>query len=138
MKLKIKRLTKTARLPQQAHCGDLYDIFADEEVYLDQGPKLVKTGLAFEIPKGYQIRLYNRSSNALTGVILANSVGVIDTSYRGEIKALFYSLYGDYVIHRGDKIMQMELVRINDIEFEEVQKLSESSRGVNGFGSTGK
>ena len=136
-KLKFKKLTENAYAPVQAHKGDLWDIRASETVCLTPYPKFVPTGLAFEIPEGCQLRIYNRSGNALKGVILANSVGVIDTLYRGEVKGLFYSTYGDYTINRGDKVMQMELVRISDIELEEVAELSETDRGTDGFGSTG-
>ena len=138
IKLKFKKLSENAYTPVRAHKGDLWDIKASETVNLNEYPKFVSTGLAFEIPEGYQIRIYNRSGNAKKGVILANSVGIIDTLYRGEVKALFYSVYGDYIIHKGDKILQMELVRINDIEFEETDELSDTERGTGGFGSTGK
>lgn len=138
MKLKIKKLTETAKLPRRSHIGDLYDLFADEDVYIDDKPKQVRTGLAMDIPEGFQVRLYNRSSLGQKGLILANSVGIIDTGYKGEIKALFYSLDGDYVIHKGDKILQMEIVALNEFDIEEVSELSNSERGTGGFGSTGK
>lgn len=138
-KLKYKKLTENAYAPEQAHKGDLWDIraSADVELLADMA-QLVPTGLAFEIPEGYQLRIYNRSGNALRGLILANSVGIIDTGYRGEVKGVFYSIYGDHIVHKGDKIMQMELVRLNDIELEEVEALSETDRGTGGFGSTGR
>lgn len=139
-KLGIKLLTPTAKMPTQAHKGDLWDIYADENVLIVDGEsKLVSTGIAFDIPEGYQIRLYNRSSGPLKNkLVLSNSVGIVDSSYRGEIKGQFFCIDRCHLIHKGDKIMQMEIVKINDIEFEQVEELSKTDRGANGFGSSGK
>ena len=140
MKLGIKLLTSTAKMPTQAHKGDLWDIYADEDILIVDGEsKLVSTGIAFQIPEGYQVRLYNRSGNPLKyGIVLSNSVGIVDTAYTGEIKGQFFCIHGCHQIHKGDKIMQMEIVKINDIEFEQVEELSKTDRGAAGFGSTGK
>jgi len=140
VKLGIKLLTPTAKMPTQEHKGDLWDLYADEDVLIVDGEsKLVSTGIAFDIPKGYQIRLYNRSGNPLKyKLVLSNSIGIIDSSYRGEIKGQFFTVYGIHQINKGDKIMQMEIVSIKDIEFEQVQELSKTDRGTNGFGSSGK
>lgn len=138
--LKIKLLTPTAKIPTQAHEGDLWDIYADEDISIIDGEsKLVSTGIAFDIPEGYQIRLYNRSSGPLKNkLVLSNSVGIVDTTYTGEIKGQFFCIKGSYQIKKGDKIMQMELVKINKISFEQVEELSKTDRGAKGFGSTGK
>ena len=140
MKLGIKLLTSTAKLPTQAHKGDLWDIYADKDVLItDTESKLVSTGIAFDIPEGYQVRLYNRSSGPLKNkLVLSNSVGIVDSSYRGEIKGQFFCIDRCHLIHKGDKKMQMEIVKIDDIEFEQVEELSKTDRGTNGFGSTGK
>lgn len=140
MKLKIKRLTPTAKIPTQAHEGDLYDVYSDEDIIIkDNESKLVSTGIALEIPEGYQVRLYNRSGNPLKkGLVLSNSVGIIDTQYTGEIKGQFFCIRGEYTINKGDKILQMELVPIIPIQFEEISELKETDRGSNGFGSTGR
>jgi dUTP pyrophosphatase len=139
-KLGIKLLTPTAKMPTQAHKGDLWDIYADQDIMIVDGEsKLVSTGIAFDIPEGYQVRLYNRSGNPLKyKLVLSNSVGVVDSAYRGEIKGQFFCIHGCYKINKGDKIMQMEIVKINDIEFEQVEDLSKTDRGANGFGSSGK
>lgn len=139
-KLGIKLLTSTAKMPTQAHKGDLWDIYADENMLIVDGEsKLVSTGIALEIPDGYQVRLYNRSGNPLKyGIVLSNGIGCVDTKYRGELKGQFFCIKGAYEIKKGDKIMQMELVQTTDIEFKQVQELSETDRGANGFGSTGK
>lgn len=157
--LKIKLLTPTAKMPTRAHEGDLYDIYADEDIVIGMYPTLVHTGLAFNIPEGYQVRIYNRSSNPIKyGLILSNNVGIIDTHYTDEVKGLFHVLpenkffpntpngnIGVYrltdklhTIHRGDKIMQMELVKINNFELEEVKELDKTNDRGGGFGSTGK
>lgn len=140
IKLGIKLLTPTAKMPTQAHKGDLWDLYADEDILItDNESKLVSTGIAFDIPKGYQIRLYNRSGNPLKyKLVLSNSTGIVDSSYRGEVKGQFFTIHGIRQINKGDKIMQMEIVSVKDIEFEQVQELSKTDRGEKGFGSTGK
>lgn len=147
LNLKIKLLTSTAKMPTRSHQGDLYDIYADEDIEITAEPKLVSTGIALDIPKGFHVKIYNRSSNPLKyGLILSNSVGVIDTQYRGEVKGIFHCIthkennfFGNnHIIHKGDKIMQMEMVPIYDFELEQVETLTETERGADGFGSTGK
>ena len=137
--LKIKLLTPTAKIPTKAHEGDLYDIYADEDILIDSIPTLVSTGIALEIPEGYHVKIYNRSSNPLKyGLILSNSVGIIDTHYRGEIKGIFHGQGRCHIIRKGDKIMQMELCPVYDMEFEQVKELTITDRGSDGLGSTGK
>lgn len=140
IEVKFKLLTSTAKIPTQAHKGDLWDVYADEDVLIVGGEsKLVSTGIAFQIPKGYQIRLYNRSSGPLKNkLVLSNSIGVIDTNYTDEIKGQFFCISGCHQIHKGDKIMQMELVPILDIEFQQVQELDKTNDRGGGFGSTDK
>lgn len=146
-KLKIKLLTPTAKMPTRAHKGDLYDIYADEDIEITSQPKLVSTGIALDIPEGFHVKIYNRSSNPLKyGLILSNSVGIIDTQYRGEVKGIFHCVNHkennffrtNHTIHKGDKIMQMEMSPIYDFDLEQVDALSETERGADGFGSTGK
>lgn len=147
VKLKIKLLTSTAKMPTRSHQGDLYDIYADGDIEITAEPKLVSTGIALDIPEGFHVKIYNRSSNPLKyGLILSNSVGIIDTQYRGEVKGIFHCIThkennffrNSHVIHKGDKIMQMEMSPIYDFDLEQVETLSETERGANGFGSTGK
>lgn len=140
IKLGIKLLTPTAKIPTQAHEGDLWDIYADEDVLITDGEsKLVSTGIAFDIPEGYQVRLYNRSSGPLKNkLVLSNGIGIIDTGYKSELKGQFFCIHGCYKISKGDKIMQMELVKINKIAFEQVAELDKRNDRCGGFGSTGK
>ena len=104
------------------------------------------TGIAVEIPEGYVVLLYPRSSNRKTESYLTNHVGVIDSGYRGEIMVNFKTrdfkegeiqqLYKPYEV--GDKIAQIIIMPYPKIKFIEVEELSDSDRGDGGHGSTGK
>lgn len=90
VELKIKKLTSTAKLPTRAHKTDAgMDLYADSTETDENGNLVIGTGIAVEIPKGYVGLIYPRSSIANRDLLLTNSVGVIDSSYRGEIKAKF-------------------------------------------------
>ena len=150
MKLKLKRLTETAKLPiyatDGAACFDLHaDIPEDAGMYSSiveipgGGSEIIATGLAFEIPRGYCVRIYSRSGHGFNyGVRLANAVGIIDSDYRGEV---FVKLHNDhrlpFVVRHGDRIAQAELAMVIRAQFYESESLSETARGVGGFGSTG-
>ena len=141
MNVKFKKLNDRAVAPQKAHESDAgYDLTAisrscnDRLSYIEYG-----TGLAIEIPEGYVGLIFPRSSVSKTSLCLRNSVGVIDSGYRGEIKLRFgidnesliqYSLY--------DKIGQLIFMKIPNINIIESNSLSNSERGEGGFGSTGK
>jgi dUTP pyrophosphatase len=128
-------------IPQRAHPMDAgADLVAKEPTWLIKGRRtLVKTGVYTEIQPGYVGLLFPRSSLSKFGVTMTNSVGVIDSDYRGEIMAsLMYS--GDmdgYWISEGDKIVQLVMVPIALPTFEVVEDLSNTERGSGGFGSTG-
>ena len=97
------------------------------------------TGIAVEIPPGYVGLVFPRSSVCKTGLSLANSVGVIDSDYRGSISLVFYK--GAELIEAysyGDRIGQLVIVPIPEVEFVEAEELSETERGAGGYGSTGK
>lgn len=142
MKVKIKKLVPEAKLPAYAKEGDAgMDVFATsmkfEDQYIEYG-----TGLAFEVPKGYVMLIFPRSSVSSKDEILANCVGVLDSGYRGELKLRFKrvaeigKLKRDYY-YTGDKIGQIVIIPYPTIEFEEVDNLSSSERGTGGFGSSG-
>lgn len=141
-KLKIKRLTKTAKLPTKAHHSDTgYDLYCDRiEDSIDK--VTVYTGIAVEPEEGWYIECAPRSSCHKFNLFLSNSIGVIDNSYRGEIRAIFWKVGGVFLpsqkLQVGDKIIQMYPRRLHDFEIEEVSELSETVRGTGGFGSTGK
>ncbi len=144
MKVGIKKLDERAQVPQyqttEAAGADLHACL-DSSVMLEPGAiELIPTGLAFEIPKGYEVQLRPRSGLALKhGITLPNSPATIDSDYRGEIKVILMNLGKElFVIEHGERIAQMVVTKHETVRFEEVDELSDSERGSGGFGSTGK
>ena len=143
MKIRIQRLSPDASLPVYAHGPDEdagMDLTALEDVLLSpQQPALVPTGLAIELPPGYEAQIRPRSGLALKHAItLPNSPATIDPGYRGEIKViLLNSGAAPYQIHKGDRIAQMVIARYESIEWDE-SALNDSARGAGGFGSSGR
>ena len=151
MKVKIKKLGKDAIIPRYAKDQDAgLDLVATSKTYDENGNVVYGTDLAFEIPKGYVGLLFPRSSNAKKDLLLSNSVGVIDSGYRGEVMMKFKNSMGfvektnkGKIFHHletykiGDRIGQLIIIPYPTIEFEEVEELSETERGSGGFGSTG-
>jgi len=145
MKVKIKKLHPNAVIPKYAKPGDAgMDLYvSDFEFVLDEdledyrvGLK-IDSGISVEIPEGYVGLVFPRSSIKSTGNRLSNSVGVIDSGYRGSIKAYFDIIdqeLEDYTI--GDRFAQLIIIPYPQIEFEEVEELSTTERGSGGFGST--
>ncbi len=101
---------------------------------------LVPTGLYMEIPEGYEGQVRARSGLAIKhGLTLINSVGTIDSDYRGEIKIPIVNLSTeDYTIQSGERIAQIIIAKYEKVSVVEVDEISESGRGTGGFGSTGK
>ena len=142
MKVLFKKLNKHAVTPSYAKDGDAglditaitRDIVITEDYeYIEYG-----TGLAFEIPVGYVGLLFPRSSVSKKDILLSNAVGVIDSGYRGEVSFRFKRLAWDSAIYNvGEKIGQLIIIPYPQIEFEEVDDLSDSQRGAGGYGSTG-
>ena len=101
---------------------------------------LIPTGIKMAIPEGYEVQVRPRSGLALKhGISMANAVGTIDSDYRGEIGAIIVNLSKEsYTIQPQERIGQLVLNKVEQIEWEVVEKLSESERGSGGFGSTGK
>ena len=100
----------------------------------------IPTGLAFEIPEGYHMKLFMRSSyGAKRDLRLSNCVAIIDSSYRGEVQGLFDNI-GDETefIKKGERFMQGLIEKNIDIQWQEVDTLTETERGEGGFGSTGR
>jgi dUTP pyrophosphatase len=143
MQIRIKRLHPGAHLPEYAH-GPMEDAGMDirciEEVLLEPGvPQAVATGLALEIPRGYEVQIRPRSGLALKHAItLPNSPATIDPGYRGELKVIMLNLgKAAYEIRAGDRIAQLVVSRYEPVEWEEGE-LAESARGIGGFGSSGR
>lgn len=139
MKVKIK-LQEGVKAPEKAHKTDAgFDLFAFEQNFKsDKGYVEYETGVSFEIPEGYVGLIFPRSSISNYNLILTNSVGVIDSSYRGTVKFRFKkSTLGKGMYEIGDKIGQLIIIPYPEIEFEVVDELDESERGENGWGSSG-
>lgn len=144
MKVKIKKLDHNAIMPIKAHAADAgFDLYCtSKEIDWTKRQLVCHTGLAFEIPEGYVGLIFPRSSVSNKPLMMANSVGVIDSGYRGEVTAKFnitdtrQSAFSHY--QEGDRIAQMIIIPYPAIEFEETDSLSESDRGTGGYGSTGR
>ena len=144
MKVRIKKLNDNAVMPTKAHATDAgFDLYCTStEVNWGTRKLTCHTGLAFEIPDGYVGIIFPRSSVSNKPLMMANSVGVIDSGYRGEVTAKF-NITGMNEIYAnnyqvGDKIAQMIIIPYPEIEFEETDSLSESDRGTGGYGTTGR
>ena len=144
MKVKIKKLHVDAVIPTYAKQGDAaLDLVAVTKGIDRYGNIVYGTGLCMEIPDGYVGLLYPRSSISRTHLMLANSVGVIDSGYRGEIMLKFRNVNGIVIDPKsqspkiGDRVGQLMIVPRPNIDFVEVDHLDDSERGAGGFGSTG-
>lgn len=115
--------------------------FVDADVVLKPFErKLIPTGLYIELPDGYEAQIRPRSGLAIkSGITVLNSPGTIDADYRGEIKVILVNLsQDDFTIKSGERICQMVIAKHEKAEFVEVNEISETERGVGGFGHTGK
>jgi dUTP pyrophosphatase len=140
-KVKIKRLHKDSIIPSYSKIGDAgLDLVATSKFYDDFDNVCYGTGLAIEIPEGHVGLLFPRSSISKTDLTLRNSVGVIDSSYRGEIVLKFNNILMSSCepYNVKERIGQLIIMPYPTIEFEEVEELSTTERGAQGFGSTGK
>jgi dUTP pyrophosphatase len=162
MEVKIKLLHPNARVPKYAKIGDAgMDLVAVSEYTDDNSNIIYGTGLAIEIPIGYVGLIFPRSSNSKKDIILTNSVGVIDSGYRGEIMFKFgvyrgkictnievdqnnneigsYEKFKTSKVYKiGDRIGQLIIMPYPTIEFTVVDELSDSERGTGGYGSSGR
>lgn len=143
MKVKIKKLDSKAVIPSYAVFGDAgLDLTCISRSFDDKNNVIYKTGLAIEIPKGYVGLLFPRSSIANKNQLLTNSVAVIDSGYRGEItfkfKSIQYASQFCKPYEVGERIGQIIIIPYPQIEFIEVDELSDSERGTGNYGSTGK
>lgn len=142
MNIKIKKLHENAVIPSYAKDGDCgLDLTAINISTVDKGNYgyiEYDTGLSVEIPEGYVGLVYPRSSISNSGLILTNSVGVIDQNYRGSIKCRFKAIPNTSIYSIGDRVAQLIIQPMIKVQFELVEELSETNRGDLGFGSTGK
>lgn len=139
MKIKIKKLKENAKLPTYAHPGDVgMDMYAMETVTIKSGEHYrFFHGFALEFPVGYAGIVMDKSSISKAG--LSHMGGVFDAGYRGEYNTHLVNLGGEpYTVEMGDKVSQLVIVPVAIPELEEVDELSDSSRGLGAFGSTGR
>lgn len=138
----IKRLDPTVELPSYAYEGDAgLDLRANEAADIAPYQRvLIPTGLAIALPDGYAGFVQPRSGMALKqGLSIANTPGLIDAHYRGELKVIAVNLDAEKTIHieRGERIAQLVIQKVPTVDLIEVDELDETDRGAGGFGSSG-
>lgn len=140
--LKIKRISKTATIPKYAHNTDsgmdLY--YSGRDTQLEPfKTKVLEIGISIELPPNTEAQIRSRSGLAAkSGIFVLNSPGTVDEGYTGEIKVILHNSTPDYFsVNQGDRIAQMVICPVIKCHIEEVDTLSVSDRGSNGFGSTG-
>jgi dUTP pyrophosphatase len=138
--VKVKALTETAKIPTRAYEHDAgFDLYVDKTEWNDNPNKyVVHFGVAFEIPQGYMGLIFPRSSIYKRSLRLSNAVGVIDSGYRGEVKAVFDIRYLDCeYYYLEERAAQIVFIKLPDVELKVVDELSKSQRGEGGYGSSG-
>ena len=127
--------------PKKAHPDDAgYDLYSRIDAVLEPlSGMAIPVGFAMELPTGYEAQIRPRSGLAAKyHITVTNSPGTVDANYRGEIKAILYNLGREpFIIQRGDRIAQMVICKLPEIELVEATELSETDRGSGGFGSSG-
>ena len=128
--------------PKKAHPDDAgYDLYSRIDAVLEPlSGMAIPVGFAIELPTGYEAQIRPRSGLAAKHhITVTNSPGTVDANYRGEIKAILYNLGKEpFIIQRGDRIAQMVICELPEIELVEATELSQTDRNTNGFGSSGK
>ncbi len=145
LKIPVHRLPHSRDLDLPVHATPAssgVDLSAaiDQPVNIEPGGHaLIATGLAIAVPEGFEAQIRPRSGLALKhGITVLNSPGTIDADYRGEIKVILINLGAErFTVERGMRIAQMVIGQVNPIAWQEVEQLPESTRGADGFGSTG-
>ena len=139
MDIKLKKINEKAIIPQYAHSTDAgMDLYSTVDIEIMPNKKdIVPTGIAMAIPEGYVGLIWDKSGMANKGWHRVG--GVIDASYRGEIKVMIYNLSKNSMyIKSGQKVAQMLIQEVKQCNFTIVEDLNETNRGNKGFGSTGE
>lgn len=139
MELKVKKMRTDAKLPQYGHLGDAgLDLFSSIDVVLGKGQvEAIPTGIKMAIPDGHVGLIWDKSGVSLKGV--HRLAGVIDSGYRGEVRVVMINLSDrPFAIDKGMKIAQMLVQPVMMVDVVETDDLNDTSRGEEGFGSTGK
>jgi dUTP pyrophosphatase len=142
LRIQIKKVHQDAILPHYAHGPQEdagMDLRSTERVVLTPGvAQGVPTGIAIELPPGYEAQVRPRSGMALKHSVTVN-FGTIDPGYRGEIRVVMFNLgKQDYVVEQGDRIAQLVIAKYEAVEWEEAGELGGTTRGEGGFGSSGR
>lgn len=142
MKIRFRMMPDCRDLaPAKAHADDAaYDLCSRADLELEpMTSTLVPTGLFLELPVGYEAQIRPRSGLALKhDIMLTNSPGTVDAGYRGEVGVIVYNGgKKPFPVRRGDRIAQMVIAKLAEVEMEEADTLTDSARGSGGFGSTG-
>jgi dUTP pyrophosphatase len=139
LKVNIKKLNPNAVIPSYSKDGDAgMDLVSTEIISNTTEQITYGTGIALEIPKGYVGLVFPRSSIRKYELELTNSVGVIDSGYRGEIQTTFNKVHHGLEVYKvGDRVAQIMIIPYPKVVFSEVNDLSSTDRGEGGFGSTG-
>ena len=144
MELRIKKLFPTATLPARAKPGDsgldLYAHLPDQGLAMIEpgGRQKFWTGIAIELPEGYEAQIRSRSGLTSLGIVACGGLGTVDNGYRGDIGVtLFNHSFRTFTIRHGDRIAQLVVCPVAYPAVVEVEELSETERGADGFGSTG-
>ena len=144
MDVKIKKIHPEAKVPVYGSAGAAcFDLYAASIIGTESETDrtvLYGTGLQFEVPEGHVMMIYSRSGHGFKhGITLANSTGVIDADYRGEVMVKLTkrdsSIHGMPAV--GERIAQAMIIPVEQVVFDEVDELSDTQRGAGGFGSTG-
>lgn len=144
MNVKIKKIHPEAKVPVYGSAGAAcFDLYAASIIGTESETDrtvLYGTGLQFEVPEGHVMMIYSRSGHGFKhGITLANSTGVIDADYRGEVMVKLTkrdtSIHGMPAV--GERIAQAMIIPVEKVVFDEVGELSDTKRGAGGFGSTG-
>lgn len=144
MKINIKKLDERAVIPQyqskQAAGCDLCAVLDEPVTLRSLERKLIPTNLSIELPVGYEAQVRPRSGLALKhGVTVLNTPGTIDADYRGNVGVILVNLSSEpFTINNGDRIAQLVISKHERVEWNNVEELSNTDRGSDGFGSTGK
>ena len=142
-KIQIKKLSNEVLTPKYETSGSSgMDIAAyiERDIIINPGEKaLIPTGFSLSVPRGYEVQIRPRSGLAVKkGVTVLNTPGTIDSDYRGEIKVILINLSKDeFSVKNGERIAQIVVCPIKQVIVEEVKELTETIRGIGGFGSTG-
>lgn len=139
MDVKIK-LLQGGKMPTKGTDGAAcFDCYARCDCSVTTNTMIIPLGFKIEIPDGYHAKIFPRSSTGLkTNIRMANSVGIIDSDYRGEVGFIAEAKYGGYnFVRKGDRIAQMMIEKNEDVQLVQTDKLSDTTRGTGGYGSTG-